>query len=134
MGAFIAFLRILTVLLVLVPTPVFAEESKFFSALNDVPLMPGLYELTDETVVFDKPEGRIVESSAVSETQNVNKIKGFYAQTLPQLGWQRQAVPQNAGKAAIGADSYVREGETLTLKTETRHQLNIVRFSLSPNP
>ena len=129
MGGFIAVLRILMVLGILVPAYALAAESKFFSALNDIPLMPGLYELTEETVVFDKPEGRIIESSAVSETQNVNKIKGFYAETLPQLGWQVKN-----GKVIPGVQSYIRDGETLTLKTETRHHLNIVRFSLSPNP
>src|SRR5690554_5350063 len=31
---------------------------QFFTALQDVPLMPGLHEVPEMTVVFDKPEGR----------------------------------------------------------------------------
>lgn len=104
-----------------------AAESRFFSALNDVPLMPGLYELTAETVVFDQPEGRIVESSAVSETEKAPEIRAFYGSVLPQLGWNPQ-------KGAEQADSYLRQGEKLTLSLEVRDQLNIVHFSLSPHP
>jgi hypothetical protein len=105
----------------------FAAESRFFSALNDVPLMPGLYELTEETVVFDKPEGRIVESSAVSETEKTNEIRAFYGSVLPELGWDAQT-------GSEGTDSYLRQGEKLTLTLEARDQLNIVHFSLSPHP
>lgn len=104
-----------------------AAESRFFSALNDIPLMPGLYELTEETVVFDQPEGRIVESSAVSETEKAPEIRAFYGSVLPQLGW-------NAQKTAGGADSYLRQGEKLTLSLEARDRLNIVHFSLAPHP
>ncbi|MGZ9107243.1 MAG: hypothetical protein ACXW4B_00275 [Micavibrio sp.] len=106
---------------------VFAAESRFFSALNDIPLMPGLYELTEETVVFDKPEGRIVESSAVSETEKAPEIRAFYGSVLPELGW-------NAQSGAEGVDSYLRQGEKLSLTLEARGQLNIVHFSLSPHP
>ena len=132
MSRFYAFLRLAAILAVLIPAAGWAEESRFFSELNDIPLMPGLYELTEETVVFDKPEGRIVESSAVSETQEIAKIRAFYAETLPQLGWQRQ-LPASA-RTAKGVDSYAKEGEILTVKTETRHQLKIIHFSLSPSP
>lgn len=117
---------IFTILLIL-PGGALAAESRFFSALNDVPLMPGLYELTAETVVFDQPEGRIVESSAVSETEKAPEIRAFYGSVLPQLGWNLQ-------KGTEQADSYLRQGEKLTLSLEVRDQLNIVHFSLSPHP
>lgn len=123
-------LRVLIVLTALAPIAGWAEDARFFSALNDIPLMPGLYELTEEAVVFDKPEGRIVESAAVTETQEAAKIRAFYAETLPQLGWQK--VP--AAKNAKGADSYRKQGETLTVRTEARRQLKILRLSLSPTP
>ena len=107
--------------LVLGHAAAWAEDARFFSMLNDVPLMGGLYELPKDGVSFDKPEGRIVETAAASETINSNEIRAFYASALPQLGW-----------AATGPDAYARGGEKLTLRLESAKSLNIVHFSLSP--
>jgi hypothetical protein len=116
-------LLILAVLTVLAPVSAFAEESKFFSTLNDIPLMPGLYEVTRDSVSFDKAEGRIVETAAASETVSAGQIRAFYASALPQLGW-----------AQAGEDAYSRNGEKLTLRLESRERLNVVHLSLSPAP
>jgi hypothetical protein len=111
----------LAVLMIGFPFAGRAEETRFFSLLSDIPLMPELYEVTKDSMSFDKPEGRIVEAVAASETQNINQIRAFYESTLPQLGW-----------TAKGPYSYVREGETLSLRLESRGTLNIVHLSLSP--
>jgi hypothetical protein len=99
---------ILAAILIL-PTVSFAEEgeAQFFSALQDVPLMPGLQEVTEMTVVFDKPEGRIVESAAMLDAVPAAQAEAFYAQTLPQLGWNLQ-----------GKNTYIRQGEELLLGFE----------------
>ncbi len=104
--------------------PLAAQESgqpRFFESLNDVPLMPGLYEMIDEAVVFDKPEGRIAESAAASETLAQQEIDAFYSRTLPQLGWRR-----------IAPQTYIRQGEALTFSHEDRDGYNVIRFSLAP--
>lgn len=97
-----------------------AGEVRFFSELSDIPLMPGLYELTEKTVIFDKPEGRIVESSAVSETENTINIKEFYDSSLPQLGWIRQG------------DSYVRGDEILNLAVGAESGVSVLKITVSP--
>lgn len=98
-----------------------SEQQQFFETLNDVPLMPGLYEMVDDSVVFDKPEGRIIESRAASEKLAGAQIKSFYKHTLPQMGW----VPRADG-------SYVRDGETLTMNVEKQGNYSIVRFMVAP--
>ena len=95
--------------------------TRFFQTLNDVPLMPGFYEMLDESVVFDKPGGRIVESTAVSEDVADQDIRDFYRQVLPQFGWGR-----------VGDDTYVRQEESLTLNVENQNGHNIVRFMVAP--
>lgn len=104
-----------------------AAHTRFFSELNDIPVMPGLYELSDETVVFDKPEGRIVAASAVAEALQAAEIIDFYLDVLPRLGWVRQ-------HGGAGAASFTRQGEKLVLGLELRAGLTIIHFSLSPNP
>jgi hypothetical protein len=119
------FRAFLVILFLTVSGPVLAEDPRFFSELSDIPLMPGLFELTDETVVFDKPEGRIVETAAASETENMNKIKAFYDSALPQLGWARAPL-------AAGAGDYIRQDEALSLRVESRGGLNVLKLMVSP--
>lgn len=115
------------VLLCFVWAPAWAQSSRtaqgqrFFQTLNDVPLMPGLYEMLDESVVFDKPEGRIVESAAASEDLASQEIRAYYRQALPQLGWN-----------PVAEGTFVRQGESLTLRVENQGDYNIVRFMVVP--
>lgn len=101
--------------------PFTPAPAKFFSSMQDIPLVPGLGELPDQTVSFDKPEGRIVESVAEIETGNAALIKGAYEETLPQLGWRRTA-----------DNSYVRGKESLTLAFEHYEGRNFIRVMVRP--
>jgi hypothetical protein len=75
----------------------------FLSVGDDLPLAPGLREVAGSAVAFDTPDGRIVEADAVGNS-TIAALHGFYARTLPQLGW----VPD-------GADLYRRDDETLRI-------------------
>ncbi len=112
---------------VICATPVLAQNSSkppvttFFHVMNDVPVMPGLRELTDEAVNFDKPEGRIISATAVSDTVAPVAIKNFYGETLPQLGWLAQS-----------DGSFVRDQERLKLIIEGKEGVSIIRFQVEP--
>jgi hypothetical protein len=109
--------------------PVFAAENpqaaatppRFFSSMQDVPLVAGLSELADQTVTFDKPEGRIIESVAEIESGSFDSVKKSYDEALPQLGWNR-----------IAENSYARENEFLHLNFETYDGRNFVRVLVRP--
>ena len=109
--------------LIVFSLPSFAQgaPSRFFETLYDVPVMPGLSELPDKALVFDKPEGRIAQAGAAGKTVQTAQIRAFYAETLPQLGW-----------SPLGADSYIREGEKLVLSIAPEAGYNVVRFTLAP--
>lgn len=96
-------------------------EAQFFLSLQDVPLMLGMVELPDQTVVFDKPEGRIVESVASLQAIPEKDIKTYYESALPQLGWQR-----------IADNSFVRQGEILKLHFETYEGEDYLRIMVAP--
>ena len=98
-----------------------AETPAFLETLSDVPLMPGLQEIPDQGVVFDKPEGRIVESAAITESVDAGSISAFYNKTLPELGWKR-----------TGSDTYVRGDETLEIAVVDLSRSRIVRFTVNP--
>lgn len=120
----LAVFAVFSFLAVCVPGAGRADEGgdvRFFEALGDVPLMPGLAEAPDESIVFDQPGGRIAESAGVSSSLELSDITGFYGRVLPQMGW----VP-------VAEGVFARGGESLTMRVESKDGLRVVRFSVSP--
>ena len=93
----------------------------FVSGFEDLPLMDGLTQVAQESVLFDTPQGRIVQASAVG-TATQASVVSFYDSTLPQLGWTRSA-----------AATYQREGETLRLEFSMTDQQLLVKFLSEPS-
>lgn len=98
-----------------------AVAQSFLSVADDIPLMSGLSEDMDAALVFDSPDGRIVEAAAVG-VASASLIRAFYGDTLPQLGWQ---------EAEQGR--FVRDSETLTIEIAETHGQRLVRFRFAPS-
>ena len=96
------------------------EPGRYFTELPDLPLMPGMAEMPDAGVSFDKPEGRIVEVYAQGEGTE-DEVLRFYRRALPQLGWE-----------AAGPKRFRREGEVLNLEVETAGGFVTLRCALHP--
>lgn len=94
---------------------------RFFAAVEDLPLMPGLREVADAGVVFTKPQGRIIAVYAEGPVKP-SAIFDYYGRALPALGW-----------TTVGKGRFRREGELLRLDVVDRARTLTVRFSLSPN-
>lgn len=95
----------------------------FFADMDDMPVMPGLVEDLDATVVFDRPDGRIVEAAAAGPVTPA-AIRQFYQAALPSLGWEAKA----------GASMVFRRGaERLSLDiTDAGDGNSILRLSIEP--
>jgi hypothetical protein len=92
--------------------------AQFVPGTEDLPLMPGLTPVSD-TVVFDKPEGRIITASARGKVSRT-LVRSFYAKTLPALGWQQTH------------EGWRREGETLRLEFTGQDGDLTVGYTLTP--
>lgn len=94
----------------------------FVAGMGDVPAMPGLEPVDTESMVFDKPGGRIVEAVMRGPVAR-RAVLDFYGQTMPQLGWK-----------AAGQTRFTREGEDLRLEFVTGGPAGhtTVRFVLIP--
>ena len=97
-----------------------AQDGGFVKEVVDLPLMPGLAEVADAGVIFDKPDGRIVEAYAQGVVERAAVLQ-FYSKTLPQLGWHE-----------AGATEFQREGEKLSLDFLSGGGALSVRFTLTP--
>lgn len=92
----------------------------FVSGFEDLPLMTGLTQVVGNSILFDTPQGRIVQASAVG-TISQSSVMKFYAETLPQLGW-----------AQVDDAEFRREGETLKVEFTDLNQRLEVRFLVEP--
>jgi hypothetical protein len=97
-----------------------AAAPAFVAGTEDIPLMPGLHNQASTLVVFDKPQGRIVEIEARGKVTRAAAEK-FYAASLPPLGW-----------VADGAHRWRREGEGLKLDIKGHDGDLRIGFSLAP--
>ncbi len=80
------------------------EPNCFVTGMGDVPAMPALSAAENGALVFDKPAGRIVETTMQGQVGR-KAVLDFYRQTMPQLGWKR-----------ITDSLFEREGEQLHLE------------------
>ena len=76
---------------------------RFVPGFEALPLMAGLTVEPGSAMAFDKPDGRLVEAAATGNLPEA-RIRNWYAQTLPQLGWR-----------PAGDGLFRREGEVLSL-------------------
>jgi hypothetical protein len=113
------------IVLMTVSTHAADRSGRFLSGFEDLPLMDGLTEQTGSGVVFDKPDGRIIERYA-SGPLSADSVKAFYAETLPQLGWQ--PTPAKSAEHL----TFEREGETLDIELKSVGSELVVRFSVMP--
>lgn len=121
-------LKFMAVFFLAVCLPAWAQEKPvpapaFFESLSDIPVMPGLRELRGQTVVFDKPEGRIIEMMAAGDSLSPDSVSAFYRAALPQVGWR-----------PVGPHAYERQSERLSLSYDQNGSRNFVRFTLVPAP
>ena len=104
-------------------------ETVFFDSLYDIPVMPGLVEVPELSMSFDKPNGRISQAAAQYNDIAPSSIFVFYDQSLSQMGWQK-----------TGQGRYKRESERLSISVgseaqnieENQGSAPLVRFLLQP--
>lgn len=95
-------------------------QDRFLAGLDDLPLMPGLTETAGGRTTFETPSGRIVERNAAGNLAP-SAVQRFYADTLPQLGWQ-----------PVGDGSFTRAGEKLRIEFPAGKTPLAVRFLITP--
>ena len=96
------------------------ESAVYVPGTEDVPLMPGLAPAPDGMLVFDQPQGRIVEVTTSGPVRR-RDVLSFYHDSLPELGW-----------AAHGKRDFERAGERLSLDIAGRDGHLTVAYSLIP--
>jgi len=97
-----------------------ADNAGFVAGVEDLPLMPGLTELSGSGYAFGSSNGRIVEAYATGDVSQ-QQVLDFYSTTLPQLGWE-----------AATNHSYRRQGERLAIEFVKGTGPLTVHFTVTP--
>jgi len=101
----------------------------------DIPLMAGFQEDRDSRVIFDTPQGRIIEGRA-SGPHSAADVFDYYRLVLPTLSWQTIANKiKNCGGAGFLCLKAQRDGEILTIKIreiKPPGQKTVIYFSVNP--
>jgi hypothetical protein len=104
-----------------------SAPAAFFQTIPDMPLMQGLEELPDQTMIFEKPAGRIIDAAAtVDDTLPAADVLAFYRDTLPQLGWTP------APKDSAQGERFIRAGEEITLEVESHNGHRFLAIAVRP--
>lgn len=99
---------------------------RFVDGMDDVPLMDGLSQITQDDLSFGNEETRLLEAYLSAKNMKFSKVSSFYQSSLPQLGWIYQG---NRGNDLL----FYREGEILELVRESVSPL-IVRITIKTKP
>jgi len=101
----------------------------------DIPLMAGFQEDRDSRVIFDTPQGRIIEGRA-SGPHSAADVFDYYRLVLPTLSWRSIAdKTKNCDGANLFCLKAQRDGEILTIKIrgiKQSGQKTVIYFSVNP--
>ncbi len=99
----------------------FAASQSYFSVLPDVPMMTGMEEIEGQTFVFDKAEGRVIETAGFLPQNTPEKAQEYYSEVLLQLGWK----PLKTGV-------FTRDSEQMVVIARKVEGGVLVKFFLAP--
>ncbi len=97
------------------------QKLEFFHSISDLPLMYGFKENENTAIIFEKLDGRIIETSAVGSVSQA-KLEKFYVEILPELGWQE-----------VEKNLYKREGELLNIKFSSNSKVTTIYVTITPD-
>jgi hypothetical protein len=95
----------------------------FAQGSEDIPLLLGMEKMQGESLGFDTAAGSIITSSYTTKN-SLQKVRNFYLETLPQMGWK---VLQNGENKAM----FRREKEKLEIEFSKDGEKKVVTFFIS---
>ncbi|MFY9288332.1 MAG: hypothetical protein WAO98_07495 [Alphaproteobacteria bacterium] len=93
----------------------------FATAIEDLPLMPGLQVKLENDVIFVTPKSGRIAGTTAQGPVDVDEVYKFYKKTLPSLGWK-----------PLSAKQYQREKEILNIEARADGKVTTVQFDVKP--
>ncbi len=119
--------RIIVVIMLMLPLSLPAQAEPVLGHISGFPVYPGLSEVEDAGLIFDKAEGRVIEAQLRGEG-DADEARVFYQVALQQTGWRRVMIPCGGNHLV-----YVREGELLEMAIAEVGGVLEIGVYLAPN-
>lgn len=104
-----------------------ALSSQFIEGFEDIPLLSGLTQSSEGALSFGNEEAGFTETTLTAgKSLTFSKIKQFYTETLPQMGW----TPLSAADTTF---SFMRENDILEISQTQKRPLKITISLKSKN-
>ncbi|MCL1786261.1 MAG: hypothetical protein FWG39_03910 [Alphaproteobacteria bacterium] len=98
--------------------------AEWLPGFEDVPMMDNTYVIEEESFVYSQAEGKIVQTTIISERVSRRKLQSFYSDALRELGWKRT-------KNTAAFQTFARDGDELKIEIVESEPLT-VRFTMVP--
>ncbi len=106
----------------------YQSSRQHLSHAKEIPLPTAFEEDKAEALLYNTPDGRIMESNATGKGDK-DAIIDFYTQSLTELGWTKNTNHNNKISAR-----YIKDGERLDITITTSETGNNINYHLSPSP
>ena len=98
----------------------FANEENFIDGFEDIPMITGMRQETNNDIFFNNEETRYIETNLYAyKPITYEEFANFYTKTLPQLGWTVKEKSQNLIR-------FSRENDILDFKIIKKSPLKIL--------
>ena len=112
-------MRLISLLVMFLAFAQMAEAQDWISSMKNIPLAPGLKEVPDQGSVMEGPLGPIIIAYARGDGP-ADKVRGFYDETLPAMGWEKQGNKWRHESLLLALD-FVGTGRDPVIVTFTLH-------------
>lgn len=94
---------------------------KYVPGTEDLPVYNGFQPIDAKNIVYDSASGRIIDASYFRRDIGVEEVRGYYTETLPQLGWRKKK-----------SSEYTRDGESLKVNVTEKKGVVLLKFVIRP--
>jgi len=101
-----------------------AAAAEWLPNFEDVPMMENIHVIEEESFVFSQSEGKIVQTTIVSEEVSRRQFQNFYSAALRELGWKRT-------RSTRALQTFTRGDEELNIEITETDPL-VAQFTLTP--
>lgn len=97
-----------------------SREEIFVNGIEELPVITNMENMSESLIFFDTNKGRFVQSKIIGD-QNIDQIKDFYDNILPNLGWEK-----------IDKNKFIRKSELMEIKYYKYNKDSIAEFNIKP--
>lgn len=112
--------KVISILYILFSFQIQSREESFVNGIEELPIITNMENMPESLIFFDTNKGRFVQSKIIGD-QGIGKIKDFYDNILPNLGWEK-----------IDKNKFSRKSELMEIRYYKNNKNSVAEFNIKP--